>query len=179
MENNDLPRFVATHSLQQTRMAAAFLFALPGIPLIYNGQEAGVKTHPYSGRPIFKDEYTIRQQDSSGLFDHYKKLIASRLKYPALTGANINEVKLDPSHAAIAFHRWEGKEHMIIILNADSIATEVAIITDSLGIIKSREFNMNLTDVLTGQKFTNSRRNRMFRIKMDGYSVRWLSVQKK
>ena len=33
IENNDLPRFIRSHSLICTKMAAALLFSLPGIPM--------------------------------------------------------------------------------------------------------------------------------------------------
>ncbi len=47
LENNDMPRFIKSHDLQQTKMAAALLFSLPGIPMLYNGQEIGSPNHPY------------------------------------------------------------------------------------------------------------------------------------
>ena len=41
LENHDEDRFISSHTAAQTRCAAALLFSLPGVPLIYAGQEVG------------------------------------------------------------------------------------------------------------------------------------------
>ena len=168
MENNDVPRFAATHSLAQTKMAAALLFALPGIPLIYNGQETGVKTHPYSRPPIFSSAHSIKEQDSLGLFSLYKKLTALRLKYASLTSANYKELKTEGP--AVAFHRWEGNEHLFIVINPDSLAAGVNIQPG----IKTAF----VRDVLDGTVFTACESNSI-KITVEGYGVRWLLAEKK
>ena len=48
LENNDTQRFIKFMSLDRTKMAAAFLFALDGIPLIFNGQEQEMMSIPMS-----------------------------------------------------------------------------------------------------------------------------------
>src|SRR5699024_5771315 len=81
--SNDLPSFISNHSLKQKKMAAALLFAIPGIPMLYNGQTRGVKRTPYSEKPIFKGK-TIKQSSQYGLFSYYQKLIRLHKEYPAL-----------------------------------------------------------------------------------------------
>ena len=63
MENNDLPRFINDHGLAKTKMVAAFMFALPGIPLIYDGQEVGCTNRMYSSKPIFEADQSIQSLD--------------------------------------------------------------------------------------------------------------------
>jgi glycosidase len=164
MENNDVPRFAASHSIAQTKMAAAILFALPGIPLIYNGQETGVQSHPYSRHPVFADSLSIRQQDSAGLFPYYKRLIHMRMKYRALTSNNFQEKTVQPQGTAIAFERWENDEHIIVVFNPDSAATTVSL-------------NLNtksLYDLLAEKKIHPENAG----IRVEGYAARWLLLKK-
>jgi glycosidase len=164
MENNDVPRFAASHSLAQTKMAAAVLFALPGIPLIYNGQETGVQSHPYSRHPIFADSLPIRQQDSAGLFSWYQRLIHLRMKYDAFTGSNFREAVIQPQGTAIAFERWEGDEHIIVVFNTDSAATTVSLNAN----------RKTMYDLLSGKKIRQKKLN----VRLAGYAVRWLLLKK-
>lgn len=170
MENNDLPRFAATHSLSQTKMAAKLLFALPGIPLIYNGQETGVKAHPYSRRPIFLDQYTIRQQDSFQLFDIYRSLVAQRLVLKPFTSGNIKQIAVRGAAPVVAFKRWEGKDEIVVIINVDSIPVNADL---PPGISRLS----TLTDLLTGEHFQKTGNN-SFQLPMQGYGVRWLTEKK-
>jgi glycosidase len=168
MENNDIPRFAAWHNLAQTKMAAGILFALPGIPLIYNGQETGVKSHPYSRRSIFADSLSILEQDSAGLFPYYKRLIALRLKNPALTSANFQEAEVQPQGTAIAFERWDGGQRLVIVFNPDSTATTVILKVNA----KSFE------DLLSGERFHNEKQQKTLSIRLEGYTARWLLLKK-
>src|SRR5690606_14054588 len=78
MENNDLQRFINGHGLKRTKMTAALLFSLPGIPMLYNGQEIGFQEHPYSTNAVFSRNWTIQARDKDGLFSYYQKLIKIR-----------------------------------------------------------------------------------------------------
>src|SRR5690606_17985915 len=91
MENNDTHRFIETHDLRRTRMAGALLFSLPGIPLLYNGQEIGRRAHPYSMYTIFGSG-PIAAQDAEGLFPYYRHLLWLRAAFPALTSRHFEEV---------------------------------------------------------------------------------------
>jgi len=163
MENNDLPRFINSHTTEQTKMAAALLFALPGIPLLYNGQETGFTGHPYSKKPIFKARNTIRSQDSLQLFDYYKSLVHTRLKYPAFTSANFSEHKLKDTGSAIAFRRWTDKENFIIMINPYPSSRQVQL--DNTGAA-------TLRDILNNRIFKKTKTG--FMINMPGYSAKWL-----
>lgn len=163
MENNDLPRFVTSHTAEQVKMAAAILFALPGIPLIYNGQETGVTSHPYSKRPIFKAGSSIPSQDSLGLFDYYKNLIHKRLQHPALTSVNMEEILLEDTGSVIAFHRWTGNEHFVVIFNPYPSARKA--------ILKDKRFG-KLHDVLNNRTFEKTKGKVI--VDMPGYFTRWL-----
>jgi glycosidase len=103
MENNDTFRFLATHDLARTKMVAAMMFSIPGIPLIFNGQEVGAPTHPYQTSYIFFGGSTIKSRDSYGLFPFYQRMTAMRKKFAALTGDNFAEVAVTPNTSVYAY----------------------------------------------------------------------------
>ncbi len=67
-ENHDESRFITAHGLEQSRLAAALVFAVPGTPLIYAGQEVGETSQrglidwsdPHDLRPFYKRLCQIR-----------------------------------------------------------------------------------------------------------------------
>ncbi|RYE14416.1 MAG: DUF3459 domain-containing protein [Sphingobacteriales bacterium] len=150
MENNDLPRFINTHTLAQTKMAAALMFALPGMPMLFNGQEVGSTYHPYSGKSIFTANNTIKNTDSLGLFSYYQHLIALRKENPALSQSNINEIQVSKSNSVVAFHRWANNKHFLIVINVNAAAAVAAI---DLRQLAFNQKTRQLTDVLTNGDF--------------------------
>jgi glycosidase len=88
-------------------------FMLPGMPLIYNGQEAGL-----AKRLAFfeKDAIDWRGRDWSGL---YANLIALKHRHPALAaGARGGAVELLPAPASVvAFERRAGPDIVQVAVN--------------------------------------------------------------
>ncbi|MEJ7588504.1 MAG: alpha-amylase family glycosyl hydrolase [Ferruginibacter sp.] len=175
IENNDLPGFIRDHNLICTRMAAALLFSLPGIPMIYNGQEIGSKRDLYSDEPIFETMKSIHSLDSIQLFGFYKKLIRVRKKYPALCGTNMNSLSVYPAGKMVAFRRWKNEEDIIVVLNMDSVAAEATI--DIRNILTRHPQNgvPGFEDLLTDTVFETDDPSKI-KIPMSGYGIRWLLV---
>jgi len=126
MENNDTFRFLATHDLARTKMVAAMMFSLPGIPLVFNGQEIGAATHPYNTSHIFSQSATIQSLDAHGLFPFYRQMATMRKRIRALYGDNFAEVPATPGTTIYAYRRWEGTQNVLAVLNmgnADVTAT--------------------------------------------------------
>jgi glycosidase len=178
LENNDVPRFIANHNLAQTKMAAALMFAVPGIPMIYNGQEAGFKAHPYSGKGVFTAAKTIQQTDSSGLFDYYKKLIALRAAYPALRGGAMKEIKINNTDSILAFHRWVGDEHFIVTINVNAAPANAKLNLHDTH-LTAQEGKIFATDLLTNKAIDCEKTDTLnINIPMDGFGIRWLLISK-
>lgn len=153
MENNDTFRFIDTHDLARTRMAGALLFSLPGIPLLYNGQEIGRRTHPYSTYTIFGSG-TIASQDDEGLFPYYHHLLWLRDAFPALTSDHFAEVPVSPSPVAartFAYRRWDEDENIFAAINmgAEPVQAELALPVGDLGVEPDETYY--LTDLLSGE----------------------------
>ena len=81
LNNNDTgASFVSRYGTDMTRVAAALLLTLPGIPLIYTGEEVGASFSPYADTApiVWRDRYSLRP--------HYKRLLELRNSLPALQG---------------------------------------------------------------------------------------------
>ncbi len=117
MENNDTERFLPYHGLDRTKMVAAFMFALPGIPLIFNGQTIGHPTHPYYTEFLFFNGFSIQSRDAYGLFPYYQHLIRMRTAFPALYSDYFEILDCDPSDYILLFHRKQEDQNIITMMN--------------------------------------------------------------
>lgn len=176
LENNDLPRFIADHGVDRTKMAAALLFSLPGVPMIYCGQEVGFVSPLYSGRLIFSADSSIQSSDHYGLFDYYAKLTKLRSAFLALRSRQMEEILVLPSSTLLAFTRESEQQKFIILLNLDSSDANAEIGIQKYASLLSKKAGWQLKDVLTSEAFTVQQK---VVIPMKGYSTRWLLLQKK
>ncbi len=148
LENNDTPRFAANHSDAQTRMAAALTFSLPGIPMLFYGQEVGVR-YPF---PSFPVSTPIAAYDRDGFYAYYQHLIRLRGLFPAFTGgyAEVPVKAGGASGQVFAFRRWKDGQHLLALVNLGegAAAVDVALPIDTMGFEASRLYV--LTDLFTG-----------------------------
>lgn len=169
MENNDEPRFITNHDLQQTKMAAALAFSLPGIPLIYNGQEIGCSNRLYSSAPVFKRDQTIRSLDTNNLFAYYQRLIKIRQEYKSLRSVNMESLRFDATGAVTAFRRWQDNENVIVVINMADSEQQV-----NINLEKFKIKNNACSDILTGKSFEINKNN--LHLKMPPLSTRLLII---
>lgn len=119
LENNDTgARFVTRHGGGMTRAAAAMLLTLPGVPLIYAGQEIGAAYEPYGPRKAID-----WRNDPEGLRAFYTRLIALRARTPALRGAELRLLETD-ARAVLAYIRPGATrdDDLIVALNFSGAA---------------------------------------------------------
>ena len=117
MENNDTQRFILHHGADRTKMAATMLFALDGIPMMYQGQEIGFNTHPYQTNGVFLTNQSIASLDTRGLIPFYKKLIRIRRENPELASGNRTRMQISPGGTVYAFRRWSKDHNSFVVLN--------------------------------------------------------------
>jgi cyclomaltodextrinase / maltogenic alpha-amylase / neopullulanase len=105
LDNNDTgARFVTQHGIDQTRTAAALLFTLPGLPLIFAGEEVGAAFEPYSGGP------PIVWRDAYGLEPLYASLVRLRHEVPVLRSSSLTLLSSDHDETVLAYEREDGAE---------------------------------------------------------------------
>lgn len=174
MENNDQPRFINHHGLARTKMVAALMFALPGIPLIYDGQEIGCTNKLYSINPIFKPGASIQSQDKDSLFPYYQQLIQLRTEYKSLRSQHMRNLPVNAAGAVVALHRWKDDEQFVVVINMSENSQPVTINVSDININKSD--SLFFTDVLSNKIFTSNSKN--LKLNMQPYSTKLLLVNK-
>jgi cyclomaltodextrinase / maltogenic alpha-amylase / neopullulanase len=114
LNNNDTgPRFITRHGAERTRVAAAMLLTLPGLPGLYSGDEMGAAFEPYH------PQGPIAWNDAYGLKDWYTRLIALRAHQPALRSRELRVVDVAAADQVLAYLRpaSERDAELLVLLN--------------------------------------------------------------
>ncbi len=124
LESNDQARFLPRHTLEQTKLAAAFMYALPGLPMLYYGQEIGYGTgdEAHDEFPEFTPDKTMRSRDRWGLWPFYQNLLRLRAEQAGLRSNELTEIKVRSRRAArqvFAFRRGHGADAIDFVFNFD------------------------------------------------------------
>lgn len=114
LNNNDTgPRFITRHGPERTRVAAAMLLTLPGLPALYTGDAIGAAFEPYGEkRPLTWD-------DAYGLSGWYRRLVELRHASPALQSGDLRVLDVAPHDRLLAYVRRlpEPEENILVMLN--------------------------------------------------------------
>ncbi|HYG69300.1 MAG TPA: alpha-amylase family glycosyl hydrolase, partial [Anaeromyxobacteraceae bacterium] len=113
LDNNDTgERFVTEHGVPFTRVAATLVHTLPGLPVVYTGEEVGAEYEPYEDPPV------VAWTDPHGLLPHYRRLATLRESLPALRDGGYRRVRVVGNDAAFAFVRDAGSAgQALVVLN--------------------------------------------------------------
>ena len=114
LDNNDTgERFITRHGVGETRAAIELLFTLPGIPLIYDGDEVGAAFRPYDAGP------PIAWRDPHGLRPLFARMARQRCEVPALTSPGLEVLATDHDRQVLAYLRplAHGRSSALIALN--------------------------------------------------------------
>jgi glycosidase len=129
---------------------SALYFTVPGMPLIYSGQEVGFKR-----RLQFFDKDSITWPKSSSMTTFYTKLVSLKTKNPALWNGSAGGelVQYDGTNAKVlTYSRQKGSSKVVVAINLSSRTAKTTIDTGSA-------FKGYYYDYSTGKKFkvTSSR----------------------
>ncbi|MBQ3687713.1 MAG: amylosucrase [Treponema sp.] len=163
--NNEEWRFMA---LERMKMMYAVLFALPGIPLLYAGDERAVfNDYSYRDDPAKRDDsrwvHRVADRGSGSGFcyasqkelaDRLREIIVARKKEPMLGGQDVFFYDTQDSHV-FAFRR--GTIHV------------VANFSESPAGFRIDAWSASSTDLLSGRMFANHLPQ-----ELAPYEVRWL-----
>lgn len=114
LNNNDTgERFIGRYGLGMTRVAAALQFTVPGVPVIYTGDEIGAEYEPYDEGP------PLVWQDPHDLTPYYARLAALRRDTPALWSERLELVGNDQEERVLSFLRPgpTPAEDVLVVLN--------------------------------------------------------------
>jgi cyclomaltodextrinase len=122
LDNNDTGRrFITRYGVGETRVAIELLFTLPGIPLIYDGDEVGAALQPYDEGP------PINWSDPERLTPLYARMSRERLAVRALTQPGLQLLSTDHDPTVLAYLRpgSGGGPEALVALNLERAPVRV------------------------------------------------------
>jgi cyclomaltodextrinase / maltogenic alpha-amylase / neopullulanase len=141
LNNNDTgERFVTRYGVARTRLAATMLLTLPGLPLLYTGDEVGAEFEPYDEGPM------LSWTDAHGLSEHYTRLLTLRRDHAVLRSERLEMLETSHSDTMLAYMRpgEQREDDIIVLLNYDPNLVRVALP------VGAWEGTASLTDLLSG-----------------------------
>jgi glycosidase len=130
---------------------SALYFTIPGMPLIYNGQEIGLKRrlHFFENDPI--------TWTASSMTDFYRKLVALKTKNPALwTGSAGGTVKqyLGSNDNVLTYTRVKGANKVVVVINLTAKAQTDVVKLGSAAVGTFYKYSTGVkTKLVSSQKF--------------------------
>ncbi len=126
-DDHDESRAVARYGLEGALAASALMFTLDGVPLLYNGMEAGDATE--SGDPALFDKLTIfwSPKDRPPLRCIYQDLIQLRKQYAAFRTCDVNWRHNSEETKVVSFVRADTKDEFLVVINFDNRPIDVRV----------------------------------------------------
>lgn len=125
---HDIPRIltILDENISHLKMFSALLMTLPGVPLIYYGDEVGLKGEgdPDNRRPFPWNDMNM------DLYKHFKELISIRLNYDAFKKGSIQFIEND--EFLIYERKYEDETIYTVLNNADDKIFNINLISDSI-----------------------------------------------
>ena len=123
-ENHDLPRAVHRFGRDGFRPYVTLSFTLPGVPLLYNGQEIGARHLP----SLFEQEPIAWEKPDAEVSAFYRKLVALRRQHPCLHGGDLLPVPSSRPKEVAAFARTLGEQTVLVVLNVAGTPADVELV---------------------------------------------------
>ncbi|MGH7540132.1 MAG: alpha-amylase family glycosyl hydrolase, partial [Gemmatimonadota bacterium] len=168
LNNNDTGvRFAERYGPEVTKVASALQFTVPGIPLLFGGDEIGASYQPYG---VLEK---VPWKDRFGLRPWYDGLIALREQQPAILGSDIAVLTSDVG-SVISYVRPAalGGGPLLVVLNFERKGGPTTIAADPAldEILRAGV----LEDALTGERLTVRAGGGDLTLPMPAYGVRVL-----
>lgn len=138
--SHDTPRFVSAcgGDREKLRMAAALQLLLPGMPMIYYGDEfamEGGDNGDCRRGMVWSD--ALRDWET---FDWYKRLASLRRACPCLTEGAVTDFRTDDAEGVAALTRKLGSEEVTLLLHCKSGEAEAAEYAGRQDLLTGRPF---------------------------------------
>ncbi|MDE7274043.1 MAG: glycoside hydrolase family 13 protein [Lachnospiraceae bacterium] len=146
IDTHDTARFL--HSVRQDigkqKLAAAMQLLLPGMPMIYYGDEVGMDggADPDCRRGMLWDE----DRQNKELFRYYQTLIQIRHAYPALTGGRISRQYVNDDRGLIYMERKLQEQRIVLIFHTQKGNVDLQALKGMKDLVNGRDFAGSLDD---------------------------------
>lgn len=116
-DNHDEARAVARYGIRGALAAAAFTFALDGVPLLYNGMEVGDATE--SGDPALFEKMPVfwQPKERPPLREIYRELIKLRKTYAPFRNDRVVWLRNSNEADLVSFMRLDAHDEFVILIN--------------------------------------------------------------
>jgi cyclomaltodextrinase / maltogenic alpha-amylase / neopullulanase len=116
-DNHDEPRAVARFGIRGALAASVLIFALDGVPLLYNGMEVGDASE--SGDPALFEKIPIfwHPKDRPPLQKIYRDLIGLRKTYSTFHNDRVIWLKNSDENDLVTLMRLDGKDEFVVVIN--------------------------------------------------------------
>ncbi len=116
-DDHDEARAVAKFGIKGALAASVLMFSLDGVPLVYNGMEAGDATE--SGDPALFEKMPVfwHSKERPPLRDIYRDLIKLRRQYPAFRDGRVIWLKNSDEADLVTLMRLDEKDEFLILIN--------------------------------------------------------------
>ncbi len=113
IENHDQERAASVFGLEASQAYAALIFTLPGIPLVYNGQEIGADHRP----TLFEKDSLPWQSPNAAVEELYRQLLELRHQLLSLRDGGLKRLPVEPAKKTLAFLRTCGSKSALVLIN--------------------------------------------------------------
>lgn len=117
-DNHDERRAIARFGEKGALAASVLMFTLDGVPMLYNGMEAGDTTE--SGAPALFERLPVfwQMRERRPEFPRlYKSLIEMRKQHASLRSLNLEWVKNSEDARVISYLRRDAAEEILVVVN--------------------------------------------------------------
>ena len=116
-DNHDEARAVARFGIKGALTASALMFTLDGVPLLYNGMEAGDATE--SGDPALFEKLPVfwQSKERPPLRQIYQGLIRLRKAYPAFGNDRVIWLHNSDEANLVTLMRLDEKDEFVVVIN--------------------------------------------------------------
>ncbi len=162
---------VKKFGIKGAKLAAVVVNTLPGIPLLYNGQEVG-----NTKKLKLFEKISIDWKDEGGFRKLYAKLFNLRKNEPAFSDGEMLRLSTSNSRHVYAFARISSASKFIVVLNFNRKAFNGSIDVSSLGLVTGGQ--IILTDVFKKKTITAAvSSSKLIPIKIPAMGFRILRLQ--
>ncbi len=144
IDTHDTERFIncAQKDFRKQMLAASLQLLLPGMPMIYYGDEVGLEggPDPDCRRGMLWD----KSRQNQSLLQYYQTLIRIRHTCPALTKGNIIEQYTDDEKGLFYITRHLGNQSITVIFHTKADTVSLAELADRQNLVSGQPFSGTL-----------------------------------
>ena len=137
---------IEKYGLQGLKLSAVLVNTIPGVPLVYTGEEVA-----NDRRLSLFEKVDVDWSRSNEMGELYQRLFLLRKAHKALSRGEMIKVQSDLDHDIYAFFRVAGKDKVLTVLNFSSEPQTASLVIPVNLIFAGEEENM-MQDIFTGEE---------------------------